>query len=176
MAGIPDLGQRALAGRQGPDVAARAAAFDGLGMRITPANVLGIYNVIMEEAQRLRLSVQRFQRQHKDGMPLLGGDPVSPYAKQGFDNATNQLLARCQSQIDELARVGEELAKAARAYQKSETEITAAFDPRKVTYQPSPIPPAHQPPPPSPQRPGRPGPVQPATPESLNKIFPRGMR
>ncbi|MBO0850834.1 MAG: hypothetical protein J2P20_15335, partial [Pseudonocardia sp.] len=66
MAGIPDLGQRALAGRQGPDVAARAAAFDGLGMRITPANVLGIYNVIMEEAQRLRLSVRKFRHDHYD--------------------------------------------------------------------------------------------------------------
>lgn len=174
MAGIPDLGQRALAGRQGPDVAARAAAFDGLGMRITPANVLGIYNVIMEEAQRLRLSVRKFRHDHYDGMPLLGGDPVSPYAKRGFDNATDQLLGRCQSQIDELARVGEEVAKAARAYQKSEAEIAAAFDPSKVEYKPSPLPPPNQPPPSQPA--GDPARLQPATPESLNKIFPRGMR
>jgi sugar phosphate isomerase/epimerase len=175
MAGIEGLGQRALAGRQGPDVAARAAAFDDLGMRVTPANVLGIYNVIMEEAQRLRLSVRKFQHDHFDGMPLLGGDLVSPYAKRGFDDATNQLLARCRSQIDEMARVGEELAKAARTYQKSEAEIAAAFDPRKVEYKPSPIPPALQAPQ-SPQPLQGTGPVQPATPESLNKMVPRGMR
>lgn len=174
MAGIEGLGQRALAGRQGPDAAARAAAYDDLGMRVTPANVLGIYNVIMEEGQRLNLSLQRFRHEHSGGMPLLGGDLVSPYAKRGFDDATNQLLARCQSHIDELARVGEELAKAARAYQKSEAEIGAAFDPRKVKYQPSPVPSANRPP--SPQPAGDPRPVRPATPESLNKIFPRGMR
>jgi len=37
MTGVVGLGQRALAGRQGPDVAARAAAFDQLGMQVTPA-------------------------------------------------------------------------------------------------------------------------------------------
>lgn len=174
MAGIEGLGQRALAGRQGPDAAARAAAYDDLGMRVTPANVLGIYNVIMEEAQRLRLSVRRFRNLYPDGMAILGGDLVSPYAKRGFDNATNQLLVRCQSQIDELARVGEELAKAARAYQKSEAEITAAFDARKVEYKPSPVPPAIRPP--QQQPPPGTGPVQPATPGSLNDVFPRGMR
>lgn len=141
---------------------------------MTPANVLGVYNVIMEEAQRLRLSVLRFERQHKDGMPLLGGDLVSPYAKQGFDNVTSELLVRCRSQIDELSRVGEELTKAAHTYQKSEAEIAAAFDPRKVVYKPSPISPALRPPQ-SPQSLG-PGAVQPATPRAINQTFPRGMR
>ncbi len=48
MTGVVGLGQRAMAGRTGPDVAAKAAAFDHLGLQVTPANVLGVYAVIMQ--------------------------------------------------------------------------------------------------------------------------------
>jgi hypothetical protein len=129
MTGVVGLGQRALAGRQGPDVAARAAAFDQLGMQVTPANVLGVYGVVMEEMTRLQASVQRFKADHGMGMPLLGGDLVSGPAARGFTDTTSHLLTKCQGDIDNLSRVGNVLAEAARAYGKTEDEIGAAFRP-----------------------------------------------
>jgi hypothetical protein len=136
MTGVVGLGQRALAGRQGPDVAARAAAFDQLGMQVTPANVLGIYSVVMEEAMRLQSSTQMFKIDHGEGMPLLGGDLVSRPAARGFSEATIQLLAKCQCAVDDLKRVGSGLADAARSYGNTEEQVTAAFDPGAFQYQP----------------------------------------
>jgi hypothetical protein len=137
MTGVVGLGQRALAGRQGPDVAARAAAFDQLGMQVTPANVLGVYGVVMEEAMRLQSSTQMFRIDHGEGMPVLGGDLVSRPAARGFSEATSQLLAECQGAVDDLRRVGSELANAARAYGKTEEQVSAAFNPGAFQYQPS---------------------------------------
>jgi hypothetical protein len=149
MTGVVGLGQRAMAGQRGPGVAAKAAAFDQLGMHVTPANVLGVYGVIMEEMTRLQGSVQRFKADHLEGMPLLGGDLVSPPAARGFTEATSQLVTRCQTDIDDLNRVANGLAEAARAYGKTEEEVKAAFDPRQFQYEPSPthdLPPSIRPP------------------------------
>lgn len=129
-----------MAGQRGPGVAAKAAAFDQLGMQVTPANVLGVYGVIMEEMTRLRTSVQVFQADHGQGMPPLGGDLVSPPAARGFTEATDQLLAKCQADIEDLNRVGDGLAEAARAYGKTEEQVKAAFEPGQFQYQPSPVP------------------------------------
>jgi hypothetical protein len=128
-----------MAGQRGPAVAARAAAFDQLGMQVTPANVLGVYSVIMEEMTRLHSSAQMFKLDHGEGMPLLGGDLVSPPAARGFTEATSQLLAKCQADIDDLKRVGDGLAEAARSYGKTEEQVKAAFDPSAFEYQPSPL-------------------------------------
>src|SRR5882757_5104962 len=108
MTGVVGLGQRAMAGRQGPEVAAKAAAFDRLGMQVTPANVLAIYAVIMEEVSRLQVSIRAFQTAYFEGMPQLGDDLVSPYAARGFTQATNQLVSKCQTAIDDLKRRSEE--------------------------------------------------------------------
>jgi hypothetical protein len=129
-----------MAGQRGPGVAAKAAAFDQLGMQVTPANVLGVYGVIMEEMTRLSNSVLRFQADHGQGMPLLGSDPVSQPAARGFTATTAQLLVQCQVDIDGLSRFGSGLADAARAYGKSEEQIKAAFNPSLFYYQPAPIP------------------------------------
>src|SRR5882757_5383335 len=116
MTGVVGLGQRALAGRQGPDVAARAAAFDQLGMQVTPANVLGVYGVVMEEVERLKSAVIVFQTRSGQGMGECGRDPVSPAASIGFTRASGQLLEMCQGDVSDLQRVGAGLAEAARAY------------------------------------------------------------
>jgi len=142
MTGVVGLGQRALAGRQGPDVAARAAAFDQLGMQVTPANVLGIYSVIAEEAARLNGAIQMFRMDNFDGMPELGGDPVSTPAAKGFTEATNQLVAKCQADVGDLQSVAAGLAATARAYGNSEEQIKASFDPHNYRYQPGPPSPA----------------------------------
>jgi hypothetical protein len=141
MPGVVGLGQRAMAGRTGPDAAAKAGAFDQLGLQVTPANVLGVYAVIMDEVTRLQASVQRFQNDHVEGMPLLGADPVSPHASRGFNEFTRELLAKCQTDIDDLRRIGDALAEAARAYGKTEEQVKAAFDVKDVPYQASPVPP-----------------------------------
>jgi hypothetical protein len=174
VAGIDGLGTRALAGQQGPGAAAWAAKYDSLGLKVTPANVLNIYSVIAEEVTRLRTSIASFRDNHDGGtMQRLGGDLVSPYAAQGFTNATHQLLARCIAEVDNLDRVAQRLADAARAYGKSEAEIRGAFDFSKFVYKPTPIPrPEPQAPPPS----AGPPRAQPMPAVIPSDIFPRGMR
>jgi hypothetical protein len=130
MTGVVGLGQRAMAGRQGPEVAAKAAAFDRLGLQVTPANVLGIYAVIMQEVSRLGMSLQLFQADHGEGMPRLGADLVSVPAARGFTRATRELLARCQADVNDLSQVASGLAHAARSYGKTDEEIKSAFGPR----------------------------------------------
>ncbi|HTF46577.1 MAG TPA: hypothetical protein VK735_03920, partial [Pseudonocardia sp.] len=129
MTGVVGLGQRAMAGRQGPEVAAKVAAFDRLGMQVTPANVLGIYAVIMEEVTRLQSSVLLFKADHGEGMPKLGGDLVSQPAALGFTEATTQLLAKCQADLRDLNRAADVLADAARAYGKTEEQVKLALMP-----------------------------------------------
>jgi hypothetical protein len=132
MTGVVGLGQRAMAGRQGPEVAAKAAAFDRLGLQVTPANVLGIYAVIMEEVSRLSASMQMFTLDHGEGMPSLGEDLVSRPAARGFTEATRRLLVKCETDIRDLNRVGDGLVEAARAYGKAEEHIQAVFYPRQL--------------------------------------------
>jgi hypothetical protein len=174
VAGIDGLGTRALAGQEGPDAAAWAAKYDNLGMKVTPANVLAMYGVIAEEVTRLRKSIDAFRFKHHEGtMPQLGEDLVSPFAAQGFTNATRQLMAKCTAEVDKLDRVAQRLAEVARAYGKSEMEIKLAFDPSKFEYKPTPI--AHA----EPQ--AAPPPAGPATAPQMpavipSDIFPKGMR
>ena len=125
-----------MAGRQGPAAQAKAAAFDRFGLQVTPANVLGIYGVIAEEAARLNGAIQMFKVDHGQGMPRLGGDPVSQPAAAGFTEATDQLVEKCRADVDDLERLAAGLAAAARAYGNSEEQITAAFDPSAYRYRP----------------------------------------
>lgn len=174
MAGIDGLGTRALAGQQGPDAAAWAAKYDNLGLKVTPANVLSIYSVIAEEVTRLQRSIDQFRFKHHNGtMPNLGEDLVSPFAARGFTNATQQLLAKCKTEVDNLDRVAQRLTDAARAYGKSEMEIKAAFDPSKFEYKPTPIP---RPEPQTPPAPAGPAPAPPMPAVIPSDIFPKGLR
>jgi len=107
------------------------------GMRVTPETVLGIYEVIMEEVNRLRMAIRNFQREHRS-MPPLGGDPVSVPAAKGFNEATALLVQSCQKHVDGLEAVGSQLAAAAREYGRTEEQITAALkQAMSVAYQPS---------------------------------------
>jgi hypothetical protein len=142
MTGVEGLGQRSMVGRQGPDIPETAATLGRLGMQVTPENVLGVYGVLREEVLRLQTSVRRFLMTYGEGMPLLGGDPVSPHAAKGFTEATTQLVTKCQGQIAELKSVAKAVADAARAYGKSEQEIAAAFDTDKFMYTPTSVPPS----------------------------------
>jgi hypothetical protein len=138
---IEGLGSRALAGRTG--VEQKASDFDQLGMQVTPETVLGVYAAIASQVTRLRASMARFKASYGDGMPLLGnGHPVSPFFKQSFDDSTEKLVALCESDVDDLDAVAQGLAEAARAYGRTEREITDAFDPSKYKYVPAPTLPA----------------------------------
>ena len=95
---------------------------------MTPETVLGIYEVIMEEVNRLNMAIRHFQKQHQDGMPVLGRDPVSSPAAKGFNDATAILLQKCQADVNSLAAVGDQLAQAARSYGKADSEIAASLD------------------------------------------------
>jgi len=139
MTGIVGLGQRAMAGRQGPAAQEKAAAFDRFGLQVTPANVLGIYAVVKEEATRLQSSIQDFQADHLEGMPRLGDDPVSEPASRGFTEATNQMLLKCQADVDDLQSLAAGIAAAAKEYGNSEEQIRASFDPLTYQYRPEPV-------------------------------------
>ena len=139
MTGIEGLGDRAMAGRPGPAAARKAADFNQLGLQVDTENVLGIYAAIAQEVKRLQTSLRNFQRAYGDGMPRLGGDPVSPPAATAFNESTNKLVALAKSDVDDLDRVAQGLADAAKAYGKSEEQLTAAFDPGKFVYVPAPV-------------------------------------
>ncbi|MDQ2708885.1 MAG: hypothetical protein M3Z25_15150 [Actinomycetota bacterium] len=104
-----------------------SGVFDSYGLTVTPANVLTIRKVIMTEAEELEFARDEFMRKWPDGMPVLGGDPVSPYAAQGFTECTNVYLDQCKARIDELRELGGHLADAARDYGRTEDEIKASF-------------------------------------------------
>jgi hypothetical protein len=131
---IQGLGSRALAGR--PGSAAKAAAFDRLGLQVTPENVLAVYQGLATEAARLNAAVFEFQHENYQGMPLPGTDPISHWVKPGFDQTTDKLITRCQADVDDLQSIADNVREAAITYGKSEAEITKAFDRR--TFQPSP--------------------------------------
>lgn len=102
------------------------------GLTVNVANVLGIRAVILEEAEELDKAVQHFRRLHPNGMPELGGDPVSKDAAKGFTEVTERLLARGQAHIDGLFALGDELAAAARDYGHNEQAITTSFQPGRT--------------------------------------------
>jgi uncharacterized protein YukE len=139
MTGIEGLGDCAIAGQTGPNVAQKVADFNNLGMQVNPENVLGIYAAIAQEVTRLRAALRHFQSSYGDGMPLLGGDPVSPHATRAFDDSTAKLVALATGDIEDLGRVANGLADAARAYGQNEEQLKAAFDPSKFVYVPAPI-------------------------------------
>jgi len=101
-------------------------------MQVTPANVLGIYAVIMEEMTRLSASVQMFTLDHGEGMPPLGGDLVSLPAARGFTDATRRLLAKCETDIRDLNRVADGLVEAARAYASQRSIFSGRLRPEPV--------------------------------------------
>jgi uncharacterized protein YukE len=115
-----------------------AAEFNAMGMTVTPENVLAIRSQILSEAERLSLAIQNFQTNHP-AMPVLGGDPVSHDAAQGFTETANELVQKCRAAADGYRHLGEQLAEAARAYQKSEDEIKNSFSPGQMQYQPQPV-------------------------------------
>ncbi|MGI8815550.1 MAG: WXG100 family type VII secretion target [Pseudonocardia sp.] len=104
-----------------------SGVFDSYGLTVTPANVLTIRRVIMTEAEELEVALDDFKRKWPNGMPVLGGDPVSPYAAKGFTECTNAYLAQCQARIDELHELGAHLEATARDYGRTEDEISASF-------------------------------------------------
>jgi hypothetical protein len=117
-------------------MSAQPASFDAYGLQVNVTNVLGIRAVIMDEVARLNTSLRRFREDHSAGMPVLGGDPVSPYAAQGFTEVTNQMLASCQADINELAQLGESLAQAARSYGLTEQQITDSLTSTQIPAPP----------------------------------------
>lgn len=114
------------------------AAGGGLGFEVTPDNVLGAYAALKEEAERLRLSVRKFQYAAMKMRPC-GGDPVSGDAATGFSEACGLLAQRCNASVASLDSRADELAKTARSYGMTEEQITGAFDKKNYLYQPSPI-------------------------------------
>jgi hypothetical protein len=83
-----------------PRAQAAIANVAGGQFTVTPENVLGIYGAILQEVTRLQAALAHFQRQYGEGMPLLGGDPVSKPAKDAFDASTIKLVHLAQVDIN----------------------------------------------------------------------------
>jgi hypothetical protein len=123
MSGVSGLGQAAVDGARGR--AGAAAAFDELGMQVTPENVLAVRAVLMEEATELEVLLKRELFGFR--VEELGGDPVSKYAAAGFNELNERYLAQCTEYVETLKRAGAHLAATARAYGIAESEIEASF-------------------------------------------------
>ncbi|MGQ0482493.1 MAG: PE domain-containing protein [Pseudonocardia sp.] len=134
MSGVSGLGQAAVDGARGR--AGAAAAFDELGMQVTPENVLAVRAVLMEEATELRQLLRR--ELHGFRVEELGGDPVSKYAAAGFNELNERYLAQCTEYINTLERAGKHLEATARSYGIAESEIATSFK-KGQTHPPEPV-------------------------------------
>ena len=83
-----------------------SGAFTAYGLTVTPTNVLGLRRVILTEAAELRTALKDFMGRHSQGMPVLGGDPVSPYAAVGFTDCIDAYLAHIDGLVAMLGRHG----------------------------------------------------------------------
>lgn len=123
--GIEGLGTKSVVGAHQPVVQALAADLDHVGYQVNRENVLGVYQVLANEALRLRKVVQ--DNGYKLEIGLCGGDPVSHDAQRGFNAKLDRLRSQCISYVASLANAAEQLKRAAQAYGYTEDEINASL-------------------------------------------------
>ena len=123
--GIDGLGTKSVVGAHLPAGQALVADLDHVGYQVNRENVLGVYSVLANEAERLSKVMQ--DNGHKLEVGLCGGDPVSYDAQHGFSAKLDRLRTQCNDYVYSLAKAAERVRQAARAYGYSEDQITAAF-------------------------------------------------
>lgn len=129
MPGVAGLGQRVLAGSQGPPDPSLAASLDHLGMQVNPENVLRIRTALLAEADRLDGLLRRHSRTLRIRAPA--ADPVSGAAEAALNPKIDLLAVQFQAYIDGLTAAGDVLAGTARGYGYTEQQVKDSFDPAK---------------------------------------------
>lgn len=129
MPGVAGLGQRVLAGSQGPTDPSLAASLDHLGMQVNPENVLQIRTALLAEAERLAdmLRVHSWELRVRAPAP----DPVSEAAEATLNPKIDRLAAQFQAYVDALKNAGGVLEATARTYGYTEQQVKDSFDPAK---------------------------------------------
>jgi hypothetical protein len=125
MTGISGLGDRATGGRQSVDALDLANALNHAGLRVRRENVLGLRADFLQEAYELQDTV--YQKRRRLDVGLCGGDPVSPEARDAFQECFDLLLDQIQLRVEVLKTAGAELGATARAYGLAEDAIEASF-------------------------------------------------
>jgi hypothetical protein len=127
MPGVTGLGQRALAGAEGPQVGSIASSLDALGFQVNAENVLQIRTALLDEASRL----DGFLGWHGPTLRVRAPapDPVSGAAEELLNLKIDRLRDQFQAYVDALKAAGGELEKTARSYGYTEQQIKDSFDP-----------------------------------------------
>lgn len=129
MPGVAGLGQRVLAGSQGPTGPSLAASLDHLGMQVNPENVLHIRAALLTEADRLDALLHTYLLQLWVRAPAK--DPVSIPAANLLNQKIGGLADQYKEYVNALTTAGDVLAAAARAYGYTEQQVKDSFDPNK---------------------------------------------
>lgn len=125
MPGVAGLGQRVLAGAEGPQALSLAASLDQLGFQVNPENVLQIRAALLGEAERLGDLLFVHSRTLHIRAPA--ADPVSGATEQLLNPKIDRLSDQFQAYVDALKAAGAVLAGTARGYGFTEQQITDSF-------------------------------------------------
>ena len=102
-----------------------AAATQALLLQVDRDTVLQARNALLSEVERLRKSL--IINGHGRINELCGGDPISPYAKDAFNDRIDALMEGAHIYVDELALAVRALEDAARRYGYTEDQIAGSF-------------------------------------------------
>lgn len=125
MPGVAGLGQRVLAGSQGPTDPSLAASLDHLGIQVAPENVLQIRASLLAEADRLDALLQRHYTSL--GIRAPAPDPVSGATEHVLNPKIRLLTDQFKAYVGALKTAGAVLAGAAQGYGYTEQQITDSF-------------------------------------------------
>jgi hypothetical protein len=103
---------------------APAADLAALRSQVTPENVMLLHNGLKSEALYIGDQIATHLAVHV-GEP--GKDLVSPQASKAFNYKIDKLRAELLSYVDLLHSIADDMARAARSYGHTETEIAASF-------------------------------------------------
>lgn len=125
MPGVAGLGQRVLAGSQGPTDPSLAASLDHLGMQVNPENVLQIRAALLTEADRLDSLLGRHGRTLRIRAPA--PDPVSGPTEALLNPKIDRLTDQFKAYVHALKAAGGVLKATAQQYGYTEQQITDSF-------------------------------------------------
>jgi hypothetical protein len=117
-----------------PGVAQASAQLSGMGMRVTPENVLQLRNAMDAEVERLFNLLRRHQVNLRVGE--CGTDPLSRPVADVFNRKIQSLVDQTNAYITELSGVRDALHQVAVSYGHTEADIGASFRAFKTTVLP----------------------------------------
>src|SRR5687768_2682408 len=97
-----------------------------LGFQVNRENVLGVYQLVQSEADRLDKVVQKSG--YKLRIDLCGGDPVSKDAMETFNAELTRLRTQCEDYVRMLFSTAAQLKQTALSYGFTEEQIAHSLN------------------------------------------------